>query len=85
VKQRHRRWWLIYAACAVTTLVALSWMTRSVLELERAEQRARAGTAHEAALRLALWRMDSWFAPHLEQEAARPYHEYLPYYSEVRA
>jgi signal transduction histidine kinase len=85
VKQNHRRWWLIYGACALSTLVALTWMTRSVLDLEHAEQRARASTAHEAALRLALWRMDSWFAPHLEQEAARPYHEYLPYFSEERA
>ncbi|MFN0244375.1 MAG: sensor histidine kinase [Planctomycetota bacterium] len=85
MKRNHRRWWLIYGACALSTLVALTWMTRSVLELERAEQRARASTAHEAALRLALWRMDSWFAPHLEQEAARPYHEYLPYFSEERA
>ncbi|MFN0006474.1 MAG: sensor histidine kinase [Planctomycetota bacterium] len=85
MKRNHRRWWLIYGACALLTLVALTWMTRSVLELERAEQRARANTEHEAALRLALWRMDSWFAPHLELEAARPYHEYLPYYSEDRA
>jgi signal transduction histidine kinase len=85
VKPNHRRWWLIYGACALTALVALTWMTRSVLDLERAEQSARSNMAHEAALRLALWRMDSWFAPHLEQEAARQAHEYLPYFSEERA
>jgi signal transduction histidine kinase len=85
VKRNHRRWWMIWGACALGTLVALSWMTRSVLDLERAEQRARQSQAHEAALRLALWRMDSWFAPHLEQEAARPHHEYLPFFSEERA
>ncbi len=85
MKQNHRRWWLIYGACALSTLVALTWMTRSVLELEHAEQHARSNTAHEAALRLALWRMDSWFAPHLEQEAARQAHEYLPFFSEERA
>jgi signal transduction histidine kinase len=85
VKRNHRRWWLVYGACVALTLAALSWMTLSVLELERAEQQARRNTAHETAVRLALWRMDSWFAPHLEQEAARPYYEYLPYYSEERA
>ncbi len=81
----RRLWWWIYGACAAIVLLALVWVTISVLRLERAETDARADAAHQEALRLALWRMDSWLAPVLAQEAARPYFEYLPFYPQQRA
>jgi signal transduction histidine kinase len=61
------------------------WITTVVLELERRELRARADAEQQAMLRLALWRMDSWLAPQLAREAARPYFEYQPYFSNQKA
>ena len=48
-------------------------------------RRALGRAEHQEALRLALWRMDSWFGPHLAQEAARPFYEYLAFYAQERA
>ena len=85
MKTSRRSWWLIFAACAVLALGGLSWITATVLELERSERAAREETRHQETLRLALWRMDSWFGPLLAREAARPYFEYQPFYPEERA
>ena len=52
-------------------LAALAWITAVVLSLERAELTARANAEHQEALRLALWRMDSWLAPRLATEGGR--------------
>ncbi len=81
----RRSWWLIYGACSAVVALALVWITVTVVGLERAEIRARTDAAHQEALRLALWRMDSWLAPQLAQEAARPYFDYQPFYSHARA
>ena len=79
-----RRWWAIFAACTGLVLVALVWVTVMVVRLEQAEVDARARADHQEALRLALWRMDSWLAPLLGREAARPYFDYQPFYPEQR-
>ncbi len=81
----RRSWWLIYAGCAAAVLSALAVVTVVVLRLERAEIKARTEAAHQEALRLALWRMDSWLAPLLAREAARPYFDYQPFYTPQRA
>lgn len=81
----RRSWWLIYTLCAAAVGCALLWITIMVLRLETAEREARAEMHRQESLRLALWRMDSWFAPRLAREAARPYFEYLPYYPQERA
>ncbi len=78
----RRSWWLIYGACAALVLAALGWITVTVIRLERGELQARAEAGHQEALRLALWRMDSWLAPFLAREAARPYFDYLSFYSQ---
>ena len=81
----RRSWWLVYGACAAAVMLALVWVTVTVVRLERSEIQARTDTTYQEALRLALWRMDSWLAPQLAQEAARPYFDYQPFYSHARA
>ncbi len=81
----RRSWWLIYGACTALVLAALAWITVMVVRLERGELQARAEAEHQEALRLALWRMDSWLAPFLAREAARPYFDYEPFYPQPQA
>ncbi len=69
--RRSRRIWAGFAAGAVLGVAILAWISVMALDLERAESSAR-------AMRLALWRMDSWLAPHLAVEAARPSADYAP-------
>ena len=81
----RRWWWVVYGACAVVVMLGLVWVTVTVVRLERAELRARTDAAHQEALRLALWRLDSWLAPLLASEAARPYFDYQPFFPQQRA
>ncbi len=85
MKRSSRRSWLLYGACAAVLLLALGWITAMVLRLETAELVARAGARRQESLRLALWRMDSWLAPHLAREVARPYFDYQAFYPRQRA
>jgi len=73
---RSARWWLVFAACGLVVFAALLWITRVVLVLERSELEARAESAYQESLRLALWRMDSWLSLFLAREAARPSADY---------
>jgi signal transduction histidine kinase len=75
----------VYGVCTAVVLSVLAWVTVLVLSLERAEIRARTEAAHQESLRLALWRMDSWLAPLLAREAARPYFDYQAFYPQQRA
>lgn len=74
---RHRtRAWLWFAATAIPLLAVLSWLTATLVDLDRNELHARRqGQLHEK-LRLALWRMDSWLLPQLSREAMRPVADY---------
>jgi len=81
----RRSWWVAYSAGTVVVLLALVWITVTVVRLERAELEARTDATHQEALRLALWRLDSWMAPLLAREAARPYFDYQPFYPQRRA
>lgn len=74
----RRSWWLIFGACALAAGLALAWITMVVLRLEAEAQ-------HQASVRLALWRMDSWLGPRLARESTRAYFEYLPFYAQQRA
>lgn len=78
-------WWRWFAFGSALVIVALAWVTSAVLDLERSEWSARADARRQEVLRLALWRMDSWVAPRLARESARPYFEYLSYYPQERA
>lgn len=85
MRRSRRWWWVVFAACALLALAALAWITRTSLELEARERRARVEAEHQEKLRLALWRMDSWLGPQLARESARPIHEYLAFYPKERA
>jgi signal transduction histidine kinase len=78
-----RSWpiWLTFAACTAAVIAALGWLSREMLQLDRAEAVARAQAATEEAVRLALWRMDSSVAALLAVESARPYFDYSSFYS----
>lgn len=82
---RRATWWKWFALGAALVVLALAWVTSAVLDLERSEWAARADARRQEVLRLALWRMDSWLAPRLARESARPYFEYLSYYPQERA
>ena len=75
---RTRRTWCVFGVGVAVVAVALGWMTRASLRLERGEREARAEAAFQETLRLALWRMDSALAPLIAQEAARPPGHYVP-------
>lgn len=80
MRSRARRsWWALYVAGSALALAALSWISVLVCELERSELEVREASALQEATRLALWRMDSWFAPQLAIEVARLPHEYRSY------
>jgi signal transduction histidine kinase len=81
----RKSWWLVFAACAAAMGGVMAWITVVVVRLERAEAIARAEMEHEQRVRLALWRMDSWLAPHLARESARPYFEFVPFFSQQRS
>jgi signal transduction histidine kinase len=78
--KRAARWWIVFGTCNVIVAAALIWITAVVVELERAELRARTETDYQESLRSAMWRMDSWLSVFLAREAARPHLEYQPYF-----
>jgi signal transduction histidine kinase len=77
VKHRDRRWWIVFGLCTMVVLAAMSALSIVMLALERESETVR---IRESALRVALWRMDSFLAPYLAREAARPYYEYQPFF-----
>ncbi len=84
MKFRHGTLWVFFL-CLLAVVVALAWVTRHALRLERGEQIAQSRARHQESLRLALWRMDTIVAAFLARESARPYFEYRPYYPADRA
>jgi signal transduction histidine kinase len=74
----RRTWWTLYILCALGAGAVLFWISTQALALERAERIALAEADHEEAVRLALWRMDSWFSPLAAAEASRPIEHYRP-------
>ena len=82
---RRRAWWVAYGAGVLLTLGALSWVSILVCDLERSETAARAESEFQETVRLALWRMDSWFGPQLAIEVARMPLEYRAYTQRNRA
>ena len=66
----------LYAAGVGVVVAAFAWVSLEVLALEAGQARAQAEARHQESVRLALWRMDSWLAPILAREAARPPADY---------
>jgi signal transduction histidine kinase len=74
-------WYLRYFLGIAVAAVAMVVVSVLVLRMERATLVNRADVDRQGLMRLALWRMDSWLAPRLGREAARPAQEYAPYYA----
>ena len=70
--------WLAFGLCLAVVVPAMVWLTLKTLELDRAEALANARANLEEEVNLSLWRMDSLMTPILAEEAARPFHAYLP-------
>lgn len=68
--KRRRGHWVVFAVAVGVVAGAMAWITSDLTALERAQQEARADAAHQEAMRLCLWRMDSWLAPRLAVEAS---------------
>ncbi len=73
------RTWSWFAVIAVLLGGVMVWLTTTLLAADRNETEARRQAAVHEKLRLALWRMDSWWAPQLAREAVRPAGEYQPF------
>ena len=73
-----RRWragaWFV--ATTLLLLGVLSWLTATLLKLDRDELQARCQAQLHEKMRLALWRMDSWLSPQFAREAMRPASDY---------
>jgi len=78
----RRAWqtWAVFGACLLLVLLAVGWVTRITLRLERSQMEARREAEAEEAVRLALWRMDSGLATLIARESARPYFVYRALY-----
>jgi len=79
-----KRPWLIatvFMLCLAILLVAMGWVSWTVLELQHAETDARREAAVEERVRLALWRMDSALGVLIARESGRPYFVYRAHVS----
>lgn len=80
--------WLIFSILGLSLLAglaAMGWISAEIVRLDRNEREARMHAAVEENVRLALWRMDSFLAPLIAQESARPYFHYSAFYPAERA
>jgi len=75
----------VYIVSIVVVLDVLGYVTWHMLRLERADLEAEAESHLQERVRLALWRMDSFMAPIIAQESARPYFHYRAFYPAERA
>lgn len=77
--------WTFFAVCSFVALLAMAWVSWTVLALEQRDEESRQQAVREENIRLALWRMDSYMAALLSQEHARPYSQYQSFYPLERA
>ncbi|MGB3967054.1 MAG: HAMP domain-containing sensor histidine kinase, partial [Planctomycetota bacterium] len=63
--------WFGFGTATAVLLAVLSWLTATMTQLDQDELQARRQAALHERLRLALWRMDSWFSPLVAREASR--------------
>ncbi|RJP34552.1 MAG: sensor histidine kinase [Candidatus Omnitrophota bacterium] len=82
---RTRLIWFLFALCLIITLIAMGWISQTVIRLDRAQTEARRQAVLEENVRLALWRMELFLAPLIAQESARPYFHYSAFYPIERA
>ncbi len=83
---RRRRWpWIVFAGCTALMLAALGGMTALTVSMARSDAELRAFADRQEPIRLALWRLDSWAAPIIARENARPAASYEPYFTQDAA
>lgn len=82
-----RAWllWTLFTLCLAIALAAMAWISATVLRLDRMQLDASRQAQLEENVRLALWRMDSFLAPLIAQETARPYFAYTSFTPAERA
>ena len=68
--KRRRGLWAVFAIAVGVVVAAMAWITSDLLAFECAQREARSDAAHQEAMRLALWRMDSWLGPAIAADAA---------------
>ncbi len=64
--------WIGFALCSAVLLGVMGWVSYTTLRLDRLQLAAAQQGELEERARLALWRMDSWLAPLIIEESARP-------------
>lgn len=79
--KRRRRSLVLFGAFAALLIGAMSVVTGMLLRLEQRESEARREAELQQRIGLALWRMESTFAPLLARESARPYFHYVSHFS----
>jgi signal transduction histidine kinase len=73
---KPRSTWIITAICLALLCGAMAWTTRSMLRMERQQDRMAADAAVQENARLALWRMESIASALVIAESARPPEHY---------
>lgn len=79
----RRPWqiWLLFLVCLAMVVPVMVWLTRTALELDRAEAFAQQQADLEEAVGSALWQMDAELTRLLAPEIARPSVFYRPFYT----
>lgn len=68
--------WTVFAAFLAVVIIAMAWISYTVLRLEGENLEAQRLAGVEESVRLALWRMDAAISPLILEESARPYFDY---------
>ncbi|MCL5098306.1 MAG: HAMP domain-containing histidine kinase [Candidatus Omnitrophica bacterium] len=76
--------WTVFALCSAVLLGVMGWVSYTTLRLERLQLEAARQAELEERARLALWRMDSWLAPLIIGESARPAAAYETFQETLR-
>ena len=71
VPGRSRARWMLFAACAAFVVASMGWVSARMLRSESARADAELLVRHQEAERVALWRMDTAFAPFVAAESRR--------------
>ncbi|MCI0334248.1 MAG: HAMP domain-containing histidine kinase [Planctomycetes bacterium] len=64
--------WLVFLVCVAGAGAAMAWLTQQALRADELRRAAEAETELEQRVSLAMWRMDTEFAPLVAEEVIRP-------------
>lgn len=69
--------WLVFGFCAGAVFAIMAWGSRTLMQLDASEKKARQEAALEENVRLSLWRMETALAAIVVEENSRPHGAYL--------